>query len=75
LRNGGTDAAVAELSPRNDLIAGGPKSCEIIRLNICEQDVDRWRAAWAGLWMIALKSSSDHSWPWADVGEEAEVSG
>jgi hypothetical protein len=75
LYNGGRDAAVAELSPRDGLIAGDPKSCEIIRPNIREQDVDRWRAAWGGLWMIALKSSSDHSWPWADVGEQAEVSG
>ena len=53
-------------------IAADPACEQIIRPYIRGQDVDRWHAAWAGLWMIALKSSGDHPWPWADAGEEAE---
>ena len=28
---------------------------------------------WAGLWMIAIKSSDNHAWPWSDSGEAAEA--
>ena len=36
------------------------------------QDFSRWNADWAGFWMIVLKSSENHSWPWSDSGTEAE---
>ena len=38
----------------------------VIRPYLRGQDIGRWLPEWAGLWMIALKSSGDHPWPWAN---------
>src|SRR5205807_7134221 len=32
-----------------------------------------WGAEWSGLWMLALKSSGNHPWPWANAGDRAEA--
>ena len=45
---------------------------DIIKPYLRGQDVDRWYSDWDGLWMIAVKSSGDHAWPWSDAGENAE---
>jgi hypothetical protein len=37
------------------------------------QDIQRWQAEWTGLWMLALKSSGNHPWPWAQAGDGAEA--
>lgn len=55
------------------LIAADPRSSELLRPYLRGQDNDRWQANWEGLWMLAMKSSSDHTWPWSDSGESAEM--
>lgn len=57
---------------RNSILAADPGCGSVIKPYIRGQDVDRWSPAWAGLWMIAIKSSSDHDWPWSNSGEDAE---
>src|SRR5262249_57612171 len=37
------------------------------------QDIKRWQAEWTGLWMLAMKSSGNHAWPWSNAGAEAEA--
>jgi TaqI-like C-terminal specificity domain len=44
----------------------------VLRPYVRGQDIDRWRADWAGLWMLTLKSSGDHSGPWSAAGDKAE---
>jgi len=73
IKTGLNQAFLIDTPVKNALIAADPKSSEILKPYIRGQDVDRWQAAWAGLWMIALKSSGDHPWPWAYSGEEAEA--
>ena len=72
IKTGLNEAFLIDTPTRQALIAADPQSSEIIRPYIRGQDIERWHAAWAGLWMIALKSSGDHPWPWADAGDEAE---
>ena len=57
---------------RNSLVATDPKCAELIRPYIRGQDIKRWEADWAGLWMIVMKSSSDFSNPWSEAGDMAE---
>jgi hypothetical protein len=57
---------------KRSIIAHDPHSSALIKPYLRGQDIERWHPAWAGLWMIALKSSGDHPWPWADLGEDAE---
>jgi hypothetical protein len=70
---GFNEAFLIDTPTRQALIDANPESTEIIRPYMRGQDIDRWQAAWHGLWMIALKSSGDHPWPWADAGNEAEA--
>ena len=72
IKTGLNQAFLIDTPTRDALIAADPACEQIIRPYIRGQDVDRWQAGWAGLWMIALKSSGDHPWPWADAGEKAE---
>ncbi len=57
---------------RNSLVATDPKCAELIKPYIRGQDVSRWEADWAELWMIVVKSSSDFSNPWSEAGDMAE---
>jgi hypothetical protein len=54
------------------LVREDPRSAEIIKPYLRGQDIKRWSPEWNGLWMIVLKSSSDHHWPWSDAGDDAE---
>ena len=70
---GFNDAFLIDTATKNALVAADPKSAEIIKPYLRGQDISRWHPDWAGLWMIALKSSENNPWPWADAGEEAEA--
>ena len=72
IKTGFNKAFLIDSSTRQALIAADPHCGEIIKRYVRGQDIARWHADWAGLWMIALKSSGDYLWPWADAGEQAE---
>jgi hypothetical protein len=69
---GFNEAFLIDTSRKNALVAADPRCAEIIKPYLRGQDVRRWHPDWVGLWMIALKSSGDFSWPWSDAGEQAE---
>ncbi len=69
---GFNDAFLIDTATKNALVAADPGCADIIKPYVRGQDINRWHADWAGLWMIALKSSGDHLWPWADAGDNAE---
>ena len=72
IKTGFNEAFLIDSATRQKLIDTDPNCSEIIRRYVRGQDIARWHPDWAGLWMIAMKSSGDHRWPWADAGEEAE---
>ncbi|WP_337177056.1 DNA methyltransferase [Paludisphaera sp.] len=72
VKTGYNEAFLIDTPTRNALIASDPACEGVIRPYLRGQDIERWSPDWAGLWMIALKSSGDHPWPWADAGERAE---
>ncbi len=72
IKTGLNEAFLIDTPTRDALVKEDARCGELLRPYVRGQDVDRWRAQWAGLWMIALKSSGDHAWPWADAGEQAE---
>ncbi len=69
---GFNEAFLIDTPTRNALVASDPACAQIIRPYIRGQDLKRWHPDWAGLWMIILKSSGDHAWPWSTAGERAE---
>ena len=58
---------------RDSLVSADPRCAEIIKPYLGGQDLKHWSIARSDLWMIALKSSVDYSWPWSDSGEQAEA--
>lgn len=68
-----TDAYVIDLPTKDRLLAADPNCAEVVKPYIGGQDLKHWSIARSDLWMIVLKSSGDHSWPWSDSGERAEA--
>ena len=73
IKTGLNEAFLIDTITRNRITEVDPASQDVIRPYLRGQDIGRWSPDWAGLWMIALKSSGDHPWPWADAGEQAEA--
>jgi hypothetical protein len=60
IKTGLNRAFLIDTPAKQSLIAADPKSGEVLKPYIRRQDVGRWQADWAGLWMIAIKSSGDY---------------
>jgi SAM-dependent methyltransferase len=71
IKTGLNEAFLMDTATRERLLAEDPRSAEILEPYVRGEDVRRWRAEWNGLWMILLKSSDNHEWPWSssDKGE------
>ena len=72
IKTGFNEAFLIDTPTKTAMVAAHPACSEIIKPYLRGQDIKRWHPDWAGLWMVVLKSSSDHPWPWADAGNRAE---
>jgi hypothetical protein len=66
IKTGFNRAFVVDSATRDGLIAADPACAEIVQPFLRGQDVKRWLCGKSGLYMIVMKSSADHAWPWAD---------
>lgn len=73
IKTGFNDAFLIETTTKNKLVARDTRCAEIIKPYVRGQDIARWSPDWAGLWMIAIKSSENRDWPWSNSGEDAEA--
>lgn len=60
---------------KEGLIAADLSSAPLFKPSLRGQDIDRWRVLDSGQWMIAIKSSSNHDWPWSKASNETEAEG
>lgn len=72
VKTGFNKAFVVDSSTAEALIKADSKCEGIIKPFLRGQDTKRWLCAKSGLFMIMMKSSADHPWPWAQEGETAE---
>jgi len=73
IKTGLNEAFLIDTPTKERIVGADPRSAEIIKPYLRGQDVKRWAPEWQGLWMILLKSSGDHKWPWSGKPEaEAE---
>jgi hypothetical protein len=72
IMTGFNNAFLIDTPTKEKLVAADTKSAPLFKPYLRGQDIDRWQAEWNGLWMIAMKSSGNHPWPWADAGDRAE---
>ncbi len=73
IKTGFNEAFLIDTATRDQLVSDDPNAADIIKPYLRGQDIGRWLPEWAGLWMIVMKSSSDHAWPWAGAATEAEA--
>jgi hypothetical protein len=73
IKTGFNEAFLTDTAIRDQLVSEDPKAAEIIKPYLRGQDIERWQPEWAGLWMIVMKSSGDHAWPWANAASESEA--
>ncbi|MFL5339061.1 MAG: Eco57I restriction-modification methylase domain-containing protein [Gemmataceae bacterium] len=72
IKTGLTEAFVLNNSTRQALVSADPKAAELLKPFLRGQDIDRWRGEWSGHWMLAIRSSSNHEWPWSRAESQAE---
>ena len=74
IKTGFNEAFLIDTPTKERLVEADPASESLFRPYLRGQDLDRWQAEWNGLWMIAMKSSGNHPWPWAGrPTDEAEA--
>lgn len=73
VKTGFNDAFVIDTPTRDRLIREDPRSAEIIKPFLRGQDIKRWSPAWAGLWIVLLKSSENFEWPWTKSSDPEVV--
>jgi hypothetical protein len=67
------EAFVIDESTRQGLIAADPKSEELIKPWLRGRDIKKWKAEWAGLYLINIPSSANRHWPWSDEKTETKA--
>lgn len=73
IKTGLNDAFLIDSSDRDKLVRSDPRSAEIIKPYLRGQDIERWHSPESELFMIVLKSSGNHAWPWAEAANEVEA--
>lgn len=69
---GFNEAFLIDTPTRDSLVSADPSCAEIIKPFVRGEHIERWSADRSGQWMIAIKSSGDHDWPWSSAGDKAE---
>ncbi len=70
IKTGYNEAFIVDAPTRDRLISASPESTSLFRPYLRGQDISRWSCPDTGLFMIVMKSSSDHPWPWASAPDE-----
>ena len=73
IKTGFNDAFLIDTAAKDRLVSADPKSAGLFKPYLRGQDINRWQAEWTGLWMLAMKSSGNHEWPWSKAGDKAEA--
>ncbi|MDA8415007.1 MAG: hypothetical protein M0023_14610 [Desulfobacteraceae bacterium] len=71
IKTGLNEAFVIDEETKARLIAEDPKSANIFKPWLRGRDIRKWRAQWAGQYLIAIDSSSNKIWPWSFEENEA----
>ncbi|MEO6666121.1 MAG: DNA methyltransferase, partial [Nitrospiria bacterium] len=70
---GFNEAFVIDEATRKRLIKEDSKSKEIIKPWLRGRDIKKWRAEWAGLYVIAIASSANKKWPWSGSANAEKI--
>lgn len=66
IKTGFNDAMLIDDDTRRRIVEEDPGSARVLQPYVRGQDIQRWRPDWNSLWIVLLKSSENHHWPWSD---------
>jgi len=72
IKTGLNEAFLIDTAVRDRLVREDGRSGEIIKPYLRGQDIKRWSPEWRGLWMIVMRSSGDHTWPWSSAAANSD---
>ncbi len=72
VKTGLTRVFVVNEAKRQELIHADAKSAELLKPFVQGANLREWHINDSGEYLIVLKSSENHSWPWASEGDNAE---
>jgi len=67
------EAFVIDEATRKRLVAEDPRSADLIKPWLRGRDIRKWKAEWAGLYLITIASSANREWPWSKERTEAKA--
>jgi type I restriction-modification system DNA methylase subunit len=73
IKTGLNEAFVIDEASRQRLIAENPKSADLIKPWLRGRDIRKWKAEWAGLYLITIASSANRHWLWSDAKTDGEA--
>jgi hypothetical protein len=70
IKTGRNEAFEIDEKQRQMLISENPNSADLIRPWLHGRDNCKWKAKWAGYYLITIASSANHEWPWSKEKSE-----
>lgn len=71
IKTGFNEAFLIDQATKERLCREDPRSAEVLKKYLRGQDIARWSPEWASLWILLLRSSGDHVWPWSESKSES----
>lgn len=69
IKTGFNEAFLLDHATHARLVRDDPTSTILFSRYLRGQDIHRWQSEWKGWWVLLLKSSADHEWPWTGRSE------
>lgn len=73
IKTGLNEAFVINEDTKKKLVTEDPKSAELIKPWLRGRDIKKWKAEWAGLYLILISSSANKEWPWSKENSEGKA--
>ncbi|MDP2332671.1 MAG: Eco57I restriction-modification methylase domain-containing protein [Reyranella sp.] len=70
LKTGFNEAFLVDTATRDEIVSQDPACASVFHRYLRGEDIERWASRRSELWMIVLKSSADHPWPWAGAKDD-----
>jgi len=73
IKTGYNNAYLVDEPTRDAICRDDPASRTLFKPTLRGRDMARWSPIDPRRWLLLMRSSSDHAWPWADAETEAEA--
>lgn len=73
IKTGFNQAFIIDSETREQIVSRDPAASAVVRRMVRGRDLERWRPAWGGEWLVTLASSANKKWPWSEKTAESDA--